>query len=77
MDQENIGEERFGGPILPPERTDEALRGCGAAFVTGTTLVNDTIHPFLEVTQPIIFYGVTIAGAAKILGFKRYCARGL
>jgi hypothetical protein len=57
--------------------TKNPVHECKTAFITGTTLVNDTIHPFLKLQVPTVFYGVTIAAAAKIMGLKRYCASGL
>ncbi len=77
MDHKHIGQERYGALVHSPDETDQALDGCQTAFVTGTTLVNDTIHPFLNLSVPTVFYGVTIAGAAKILGLKRYCFSGI
>jgi hypothetical protein len=76
MDEQHIDQQRFGALVRPPEATDEVLDGCGAAFVTGTTLVNDTIGRFLDLPMPTWFYGVTIAAAAQLLGLNRYCASG-
>jgi hypothetical protein len=73
MDGRHVGQRRAGVEVLPAERADEALGGAGCAFVTGSTIVNATIHRFLELGIPTAFYGVTIAGGAKLLGLKRYC----
>lgn len=75
MDQENIGQEKFGVKIDDPSRTKENLEWCDIALVTGTTIVNDTIDQFL-IAKPVIFYGVTIAGAAKLQGWNRFCPFG-
>jgi hypothetical protein len=75
MDQENIGQERFGVRIGGPNQTEENLNWCDIALVTGTTIVNDTINQF-RITKPVVFYGVTIAGAAKLLGLNRFCPFG-
>ena len=75
MDIQHIGQERYGVIVHPPEETDQALDACKSAFVTGTTLVNATIAQFLNLPVPTIFYGVTIAGAATILGLRRFCAQ--
>jgi hypothetical protein len=75
MDQDNIGQEKFGVVIDNPGRTSENLGWCDIALVTGTTVVNDTIEQF-GITKPVIFYGVTIAGAAKLLGLNRFCPSG-
>jgi hypothetical protein len=75
MDQANIGQEKFGVKIDDPSRTKENLDWCDIALVTGTTIVNDTIDQFL-ITKPVIFYGVTIAGAAQLEGLNRFCPFG-
>jgi uncharacterized protein (DUF4213/DUF364 family) len=75
LDEANIGQERFGVKIDDPGRTAENLDWCDIALVTGTTIVNDTINQFL-IDKPVIFYGVTIAGAAKLAGLERFCPYG-
>jgi hypothetical protein len=75
MDQENIGQEKFGVVIDGPAKTKENLDWCDIAVVTGTTVVNDTIEQF-GTDKPVIFYGVTIAGAAKLLDLNRFCPFG-
>ncbi|MBW1674232.1 MAG: hypothetical protein JRJ45_11430 [Deltaproteobacteria bacterium] len=44
-------------------------------LVTGTTLVNDTIDNFTG-SVPIIFYGITVSGAAKLLHLHHFCPLG-
>ncbi len=75
LDSENIGKEKFGTRIEGPERTQANLFWCDVALVTGTAIVNDTIGEFL-IQKPTVFYGVTISGAAKILGLHHFCAYG-
>ncbi len=75
-DPDNIGADRFGVPIEPPSATDEAIEWCDLIFATGSTLVNATIGHFLEQKKPVLFYGVTIAGAATILDIAKYCPCG-
>jgi len=74
LDPDNIGQVKAGVLV---EHPDEALPGaldwCDLALVTGTTLVNNTIGPWLQAPKPVVFYGTTIAGAAAILGLKRFC----
>ena len=76
MDPKNIGQTRAGVEVLGPERTAEALAGAGCALVTGSTIVNGSIERFLDLDIPTVFYGVTIAGAARLLGLRRYCPKG-
>jgi hypothetical protein len=66
MDPENIGKEKFGVVVL----------WCDLALVTGTTVVNGTLEPILEMAgAKAIFYGISIAGVAELLGLERFCPR--
>ena len=75
LDEGNIGQERFGVRISGPEENEEILRWCDMAIVTGTTLVNDTIGQF-RIPKPVLYYGVTISGAAKLLQLSHFCYYG-
>jgi len=75
LDPDNIGIRKFQIPIEGPEATEEAIRWADLLFVTGTTLVNGTIERFL-VSKPVLFYGTTIAGAAHLMGWERFCVKG-
>jgi len=75
MDQANIGTEKFGCTIHGPEMTEENLEWCDVAVVTGTTIVNNTIDQFM-ISKPVLYYGVTISGAAKLLGLNHFCYFG-
>jgi len=55
---------------------EEALRWCDLALVTGTTVVNGTLEAILEVAgEKAVFYGISIAGVAELLGLERFCPR--
>lgn len=74
LNPENIGREKYGVLVEDAEfKTRELLGWCDLLLVTGSTLTNGTIVNFLELDKEVIFYGTTIAGAAKILGLKRFC----
>ena len=75
LDRENIGQKKFGIVIDPPEQTEANLSWCDIALVTGTTLVNDTIGAF-KTGKPVIFFGVSIAGPARLLGLTHFCPCG-
>ncbi len=75
MDKDNIGKEKFGAKIYDPSHTQENLDWCDIAVVTGTTIVNNTIDQF-RTSKPVIFYGVTISGVAKLLGLNHFCPFG-
>lgn len=76
LDVDNIGTERFGVTIEGPEKTADAVDWAHAILATGSTLVNGTIHTLMEARKPVIFYGVTITAAAKILQLDHYCHLG-
>lgn len=76
LDMDNIGSEKFGVKIEPPENTSDAIEWCDMIFATGSTIVNCTIGDFLNKGKPVIFYGVTISAAARILGLTTYCSKG-
>ena len=75
MDYANINSEKFGVVIQSPQKTKEHLDWCDLIIVTGSTIVNETVNEFLT-NKPVIFYGVTISGAAKILGLEDFCYCG-
>jgi hypothetical protein len=73
LDAENIGTRKFETTIEGPENTQDTVAWADLLLVTGTTLVNNTIGHFLE-TKPALFYGTTIAGAAHLMHWDRFCA---
>jgi len=73
LDAENIGTRKFETTIEGPESTEDTVAWADLLLVTGTTLVNNTIGDFLEI-KPMIFYGTTIAGAAHLMRWDRFCA---
>jgi hypothetical protein len=76
LDENNIGQKKYGIMIEPPQRTEANLNWCDIALITGTTIVNDTIGEF-KTQKPAIFFGVTIAGAARLLDLKHFCPYSL
>ena len=75
MDEENTGSEKSGIVIHGPEKTADFLNWCDIALVTGSTIVNNTIEQF-QMAKPVIFYGITISGVARLLGLNHFCHRG-
>jgi putative heavy-metal chelation protein len=72
MDPENIGKKKFGVTIESAEQTEDAVLWADLLLATGTTLANGSIASLLG-KKPIIFYGTTIAGAAHLMGWERFC----
>lgn len=75
LDPDNIGSEKRSARIEGPEATADAGNWADLLLVTGTTIVNGTIEQFLK-DKPVLFYGTTIAGAADLMNWRRFCARG-
>ncbi len=77
LDEDNQGQKKAGTVILSPRDSKEMLQRARTLFITGSTIVNGTIEEFLDKDVDTIFFGVTIAGPAKVLGLRRYCKAGL
>lgn len=82
LDPENIGKVRRGALIEGPEQAAEAVEWAELLTVTGTTLGNGTIDEFIDIEGrgitgvPVLFYGTTIAAAASLMGWDRFCPMG-
>lgn len=74
LDREQIGKNINGTIVEDENSTEKNILWADLLWVTGTTIVNDTISQFLNVGKPTIFYGTTIAGTAYLLGLKRFCS---
>lgn len=74
LDQDNIGQEKFGTVIESGVCDMEEVEAWADLFlVTGSTLCNGSIVHFLKIKKPVIYFGTTIAGTASLLGLKRFC----
>ena len=69
-DPDNISQDRFKHVVVNSGRFNrEACFAWGKIFiVTGSTLCNGTITQFLDKGVDILLYGITCAGAARLLG---------
>ena len=72
MDPDNIGTQKFGVTIESADHTEDAVNWADLILATGTVLANGSVAPLLG-KKPIIFYGTTIAGAAHLMGWERFC----
>ncbi|MFH0996128.1 MAG: DUF364 domain-containing protein [Pseudomonadota bacterium] len=75
MDPDNIGQTKFGVLIEGPDQTRKNIAWCDLALVTGSTVSNGTVVELLS-SKPTLFFGVTIAGSAVLLGLNRFCPFG-
>ena len=74
-DPENIGIIKSGVSVEDPEAYKDIKKWADLILATGTTLVNDTIDNFIG-EVPVIFYGITISGAAKLSHLHHFCPLG-
>ena len=70
-----IGTVRSGIQVLDGEKDyqETIIDWADIVLCTGSTLTNGTIINYLGLEKEVYFYGITIAGAAKLLGLKRVC----
>lgn len=72
------GEVRFGVEVKDGMSPEPLFKRCPLVLITGTTLVNGTIDDLLEMADRfgcrVVFYGTSIAGAARLLGLERWCS---
>ena len=74
-DPENIGTFKSGLIIEDSSVYEDIKKWADLILATGTTLVNDTIDNFTG-DVPVIFYGITISGTAKVLNLNHFCPLG-
>lgn len=74
-DPEKIGAIKSGLIVEDSSVYEDIKKWADLILATGTTLVNDTIDNFIG-DVPVIFYGITIGGAAKLLNLKHFCPLG-
>jgi len=75
LNPDNIGQVRCGVPIDNAALNAKHARWADIILSTGSILVNDTYHE-LQQGKPIIYYGVTAAGLAKLFNLPRICFCG-
>jgi len=73
MCEKNIGKIKFGILVESYLKNVEVSSWADIVLATGSMIVNDTLHEIMLFKEKTILYGVTCAGAAKILKFKRWC----
>jgi hypothetical protein len=75
LNPDNIGQIRCGVWVESAVQNVENARWADIILSTGSVLVNDTYRE-LEQGKPIIYYGVTAAGLAKMFDLPRICFCG-
>ena len=74
-DPEKVGTVQTGIVVEDAEVYRDIKNWADLLLVTGTTLVNDTIDNFTG-DAPIVYYGITISGAAQLLDLNHFCPLG-
>lgn len=73
LDPSNIGTTKFNVLVEGPEATDAVIDWADMLLVTGSTVANGTVESFIR-EKPVLFYGTTVAGAAHLMEWDRFCA---
>lgn len=75
LNPENVGHIRYGTLVEDGEKDFEEVVNQWAELIlcTGSTICNGSILNFLNTDKQVLFFGTTLAGAAKILGLDRVC----
>jgi hypothetical protein len=72
LNPDNIGKSNLGVLIEPAAKTEEVLDWADIIVATGSTIVNSSIVKYLD-TKPVLFYGITVAGAACLNDWQTFC----
>ncbi|MGC8974665.1 MAG: Rossmann-like domain-containing protein [Thermoprotei archaeon] len=77
MSPRNIGKVVGKVSVLDHVRNNDLIREVDIVLATGSSLLNKTLWDLYEVSsrfnKVFILYGVSAAGASRILGIKRHC----
>lgn len=81
LNEKTVGTVKYGVKVLNgDEKNEECISKVDLILCTGSTIVNgsinDLIKIFKEYGKLYMFFGNTISGAAKILGFPHICFKG-
>jgi len=74
LDEDNIGQEKYGIMVESGMcKMTEVGTWADVFLVTGSTICNGTLVEFLKIKKPVIYFGTTLAGAARLLGLTGFC----
>lgn len=81
LNEDNIGQERFGVTVWDGERDlQQLIDWCEVGVATGSSVVNGSINDLLKrfaaAGKPLVFFGNTISGVAALLDLPRLCPFG-
>ncbi|RLF06409.1 MAG: hypothetical protein DRJ60_04405 [Thermoprotei archaeon] len=77
LNPDNIGKVKYGVEILSGDENPRVIEWADVACITGSAIVNGTLFDLLKLCKEkgvhTIVYGVTVKGAAKIMGLPVFC----
>jgi uncharacterized protein (DUF4213/DUF364 family) len=76
-DLAEAGSVRFGLKVMDGLECSEIFEKCHLILITGSALANGTIDDLIEKAEKgrnrVVFFGSTVAGAAYLMGWERWC----
>ncbi len=78
-DESLRGDSKYGVAIRwgNERETDDLFRRSELVLATGSTIVNGSLPGLIALAEKhqteVVFYGTSIAGAAELMGLKRFC----
>lgn len=70
----NIGALRYGVTVEDGATAREDLIAWADLILcTGSTICNGTITDYMDLETPVLFFGITAAGASRLMGWNRVC----
>jgi len=79
LDPDNIGQKTAGALVRDGRRELERVTASAdLVLATGSTLCNRSMDSIVAAAggKPVVFFGISVAGAAKLLDLERYCPLG-
>jgi hypothetical protein len=78
LSPKNVGQIRFGIKVEHGiENYEEVVHGwADVVLCTGSTICNGSITNFIDIGKDVVFFGITAAGAAQLMGWPRFCPLG-
>jgi hypothetical protein len=81
LNEDNIGEERFGVTVWDGEKDlQQLIDWCDVGVATGSSVVNGSINDLLarfeSAGKPLVFFGNTVSGVAALIDLQRLCPFG-
>lgn len=80
MNPENIGKKVGKSVIYDHSHNYKILEDVDVVIITGSSVINSTLWPLIDRVKEFgirsVIYGVSAAGAIKIIGLERFCPFG-